>query len=196
MRSSLRLVIGVATLGLVAGCASPPQQDIDAAKAAVEAARQQGAQEYAPDALKAAEDAYADLEAELNAQSEKFTLFRSYKVATAKATATKQAADEAQTAAQTGKELAKQEAAGALQQARTTLQETAAMLETAPRGKGSAADLAMLKADLEGAGATLAEVDGLMAAERYGEAKAKVDAAMTAITGVKSQIEAAQAKVK
>ena len=196
MRTGISVVATLAMLMLAAGCAAPPQENIDAAKAAVEAARQKAAQEYAPDALKAAEDAYSDLEAELAAQSTKFAPLRSYKAATEKAAATTAAAEQAATAAETGREQAKSDATGALEGARTMLQETMTMLDTAPRGKGSAMDLAALKTDLESASATLTEADGLMASEQYHQAKAKIDAAGTAIQGVRSQIEAAQQKVK
>jgi hypothetical protein len=188
-------LIGLTAVGLAAGCAEPPQESIDAAKAALDGARKQ-AKEYAPEALKTAEDAYADLEAELAAQSKKFAAFRSYDAATAKAAAARQAADGAKTAAQAAEQAAMQAAASAIEAARTTLGETMAMLESAPRGKGSAADLAALKTDLETAGAMLAEGESMMASKRYKEGQAKADAAMTAITGVKTQVEAAMAKVQ
>jgi hypothetical protein len=193
MRSPLWFSIGLTAFGLAA-CSSPPEAGVEAAKAALDAARPQ-AQEYAAAELKAAEDAYADLEAELNAQSKKFTLFRSYDAATAKATAAQQAADNAKAAAQAGEQAAMQAAASAVQGAQTALAQTMAMLESAPRGKGSAADLAALKTDLESAGAMLAESEAMMSAKRYKEVQAKADAAMNAINGVKTQVEAAMAKV-
>jgi hypothetical protein len=194
MRSAL--AIGLAALFVVAGCGQPPQQEVDATKAALDAARAQAAPEYAPDAMKAADDAYADLQAEMDAQAGKFPLFRSYKVATEKAAAAKQAADQAQAAAQQAKDLAKQQATSTIEESKMLLQETGGMLEKAPRGKGSAMDLAALKTDLDGAGASLAEADTLLSTEKYREALAKAEAAKTAISAVKTQIEAAQAKVR
>jgi hypothetical protein len=190
------LTVGFVALVLTAGCGQPPQQDVDAAKAALDAARTASAQEYAPAQMKAAEDAYADLQAEMNAQAGKFALFRSYKVAQEKAAAANQAIEQAQAAAQQGKEMAKQQAATAIQDGRTALQEAAALLEKAPRGKGSAADLAALKADLDGAGTSLTEADSMMTGETYREAQAKAAAAKTAIAGVKSQIDEAMVKVQ
>ena len=195
MRTPLSLWIGLAAVALVAGCSEPPQESINAAKAAVEAARPQ-AQEYAAAELKAAEDALADLDAELAAQSKKFVALRSYDAATAKAAAAQQAADAAKSAAQAGEQAAMQAASSAVQAAQAALAETMTMLESAPRGTGSAADLAALKTDLESAGASLTEAEGLRASKRYKEVQAKAEAAMTAITGVKTQIEAAMAKVK
>ncbi len=196
MRSRFSVILGLAVLTLAAGCAAPPQEAVDSAKAALEAARAQAAQEYAPDALKAAEDAVADLEAEIAAQSTKFAPLRSYKVAAEKAAAAQTAGEQAQTAATAGKEQARADAMGGLEGARVMLQETMTMLDSAPRGKGSAMDLAALKTDLEGAGAALAEAEGLIGAEQYRQAKAKVDAAQASIMGVRSQIEAAMQKAK
>src|SRR5262245_10086812 len=146
MRNALAL--GLAVLIVTTGCGSPPQADVDAAKSAIDAARQQGAPEYAPEAMKAAEDADAAMQAELDAQQGKFPLFRSYKDAGEKAAAAKQAGEQAQASAQQGKEMAKQQATAAIQEGQTMLTDTQAMLAKAPRGKGSAADLAALKTDL------------------------------------------------
>jgi len=49
----------------VTGCAAPPAADVDAAKAAVNSAATGGADKYASDSLKAAQDAQAALDAEL-----------------------------------------------------------------------------------------------------------------------------------
>ena len=193
MRSALAL--GLAVLVITTGCGQPPQADVEASKAALDAARQAGAPEYAPEAMKAAEDADAAMQAELDAQAGKFPLFRSYKDAGDKAVAAKQAAEQAQASAQQGKELAKQQATAAIQEGQTMLTDTSAMLQKAPHGKGSAMDLAALKTDLETAGASLTEAQSLLTAESYKEALAKAEAAKAAIAGVKSQIEAAQAKV-
>lgn len=191
----MRSVLAIAVLLVLTGCGQPPQQEVDATKTALDAARQQGAQDYAPDAMKAAEDAYADVQAEMDAQAAKFPLMRSYKVANEKAAAAKQAAEQAQTSAQSGKEMAKQQATTAIQEGQASLAETTAMLEKAPRGKGSAMDLAAMKTDLEGAGTSLAEADTLLTAEQYKDALAKAEAAKSAISTVRAQVEAAQVKV-
>ncbi|MFN8176802.1 MAG: hypothetical protein U0167_02690 [bacterium] len=190
------LAVGLVAVILTAGCGQPPQQDVDATKAALEAARTKGAQEYAPEAMKAAEDSYADLQAEMDAQAGKFPLFRSYKAATEKAVAAKAAVDRAQASAQQAMDLAKTQSTTAIQEGKALLTDTMAMLEKAPKGKGSATDLAALKTDLDGAGMSLAQADTLLTTEKYKDALTKAEAAKTAITSVKTQIEEAMAKVK
>jgi len=97
----------------VAGCASPPSADIDAARAAVEKATAAQASQYAPDSLKAAEDALAALDAELKAQEAKW--FASYDKAATLATAAKTAGEKAAADAVAGKE--KADAAAAAERA-------------------------------------------------------------------------------
>src|SRR6185436_5731793 len=60
----------------VTGCASPPNADVDAAKAAVDRAATDRAGQYAPESLKSAQDARAALDAELKAQEGRW--FKSY----------------------------------------------------------------------------------------------------------------------
>jgi TonB family protein len=80
----------------VTGCGSPPQADVDAAKAALDTAATDRAGQYAAESLKAAQDAQAALDAELKVQEGKW--FKSYDktkelAAAAKAAGEKAAAD-------------------------------------------------------------------------------------------------------
>ncbi len=84
---STALAFGLAIV--VAACGSPPRAELDAAKASVDKAESSGAGQYAPQSLKAAEEARAALDAELKAQDAK--TFKSYDKA-------KQLASEAQAA--------------------------------------------------------------------------------------------------
>jgi TonB family protein len=80
----------------VAGCASPPNADVESAKAAVDKAAAASGGKYAPDSLKVAQDAQAALDVELKAQEGKW--IKSYDrtkelAAAAKAASEKAAAD-------------------------------------------------------------------------------------------------------
>ena len=105
MRVTLRfpaLILGLAIA--VAGCASPPSAEVDAAKAAVDKAATDQAGQYAAESLKAAEDARAALDVELNAQESKW--IKSYDRTRALAAAAKAAGDKAASDAIAGKEKA------------------------------------------------------------------------------------------
>jgi len=105
MRVIIRL--GAIALGLaitVTGCASPPNADVEAAKAAIDRAATDRADQYAAESLKAAQDARAALDAELTAQEGKW--FKSYDKTKELAVAAKAAGDKAEADAVAGKEKA------------------------------------------------------------------------------------------
>ena len=95
----------------VTGCASPPSADVDAAKAAVDKAAADRADQYAAESLKTAQDARAALDAELKAQEGKWV--KSYDRAKELAVAAKAAGDKAAADAVAGKEKAEAVAAKA-----------------------------------------------------------------------------------
>jgi len=122
MRATLRfLAIALAVAVTAAGCAAPPSADIDAAKAAVDKAVTGGAGQYAADALNAAEEARAALDAELKAQDGNW--FKSYDKARELAAAAKAAGDKAAADAVAAKE--KADAAAAKERADAEAREKA-----------------------------------------------------------------------
>ncbi len=96
------IALGLAII--VTGCASPPNADVDAAKAALDRADTDRAGQYAAESLKAAQDARAALDAELKAQEGKW--FKSYDKTKELAIAAKAAGDTAASDAAAGKEKA------------------------------------------------------------------------------------------
>jgi len=191
MRKMMVVLPLVLVLVMLVGCQKPPQADIDTAKAALDGARAAEATDYAPDSLKAAEDSQAQLDAELKAQEQKFALFRSYKKATEIAQATKAAGEKAAEDAKAKKEQVKGEAQTLITEAKAALDEAKALLEKAPKGKGTQADLEMLKADLMGVESAINESQNSFNAEKYLDAKSKAEAAKTQAGTVKTSIEAA-----
>ena len=103
------IALGLAII--VVGCAGPPSADVDAAKAAVDKATTARADQFAPQSLKAAQDARAALDAELKAQDEKW--LKSYDRTRELAATAKAAGDKAAAEAAAGKEKADAAAARA-----------------------------------------------------------------------------------
>jgi protein TonB len=105
MRTTVRfLAVALALAVTAAGCGAPPTADIDAAKAAVDKAVADGGGQYAADAVKAAQDAWAALDAELKAQDAKW--FKSFDKAKELAAAAKAAGEKAAADAVAAKEQA------------------------------------------------------------------------------------------
>ena len=105
----MRVIVGFRAIALglafmVTGCAAPPTAEVDAAKAAVDKAVADHADQYAAETLKAAQEARAALDAELTAQEGKW--FKSYDRAKQLATAAKEAGDKAAADAVAAKEKA------------------------------------------------------------------------------------------
>jgi protein TonB len=100
-------IVRAVALGLaitVTGCASPPNADVDAAKASIDKAATGSAGQYAAGSLKAAQEAQAALDAELKAQEGKW--FKSYDRTRELAAAARAAGDKAAAEAIEGKEKA------------------------------------------------------------------------------------------
>lgn len=191
--SRSRALFALVAVASVAACAKPPQEAIAAAEQAQASAQVAGAEEYAPEAWFAVSEAKAALDAELAAQGEKMSLTRSYKHAEELAAAYQAAAQQAATAAATAMEQAKNEATTLISESRLALDEATTVLASAPRGKGAAADLAAMKADLEAAGMTLTEAETALSAGSYLEARTKATSAREVIERVKTAVAEAQA---
>jgi hypothetical protein len=186
-------VIAAAAL-VVTGCAQAPTADIDSARQALDSAKSAQAADYAPDAWNAAQDAQNKLDAELQAQQNKMSLFRSYGKAKALAADLKSDAEQAVQAAQAGKEKAKNEASDLMAQARVEYAKAQKELASAPHGKGTEADLASLKADSTSIGTTLDEMQKAFDAGDYLTAKTKAQSAISASQGIESQVEGAKSQ--
>jgi TonB family protein len=106
---TMRVTIGLGAIALcvaitVTGCASPPNADVESARASLDAAVSDHADQYAAESLKAAQDAFAALEAELKTQEGQW--FKSYGKAKELAVAAKAAGDKAAADAIAGKQAA------------------------------------------------------------------------------------------
>ena len=188
----LLVVLGLAVT--VVGCGTPPTADIDAAKTAITSAGTAGAADYAPTSLKAAEDAQAALDAEMKAQDGKW--FKSYDKAKELAAAAKAAGDKAAADAAAGKEKAKADATQGIDDAKAALKEAEELLAKAPKGKGSAADIAAMKTDLTTAATTITEAETALNDGKFLDAKTKAESAKNAAMTVKTAVEEAKAAKK
>jgi len=191
MNGKIRIAfLSIAGLALSA-CADPPEPEITAARSAIATAEAADASEYAPESLAAATAAQRSLETELTTQEEKFAMFRDYEESARLAAEAEAAAAKATADAEEGKQQVRSEAEALLAQARSIIDEASTMLQTAPRGKGSEVDLAVMQADIAGASAVLAEVEQSLMAGRYLEAKSRAESALATAQSVKDQVQAA-----
>lgn len=190
----IRNLIPIVAVMLVAGCAKPPAQQIDQAKVSMESARTARAADYAPAAWVEATGLESQLADELKIQEEKPSFFRSYAKTSQLAESLKGAADKATQEAAAGMETAKRDAEALMIKAREARDRADKALASAPRGKGTEADLASLRSDNSATDATLDEMQKAFDAGDYLAAKAKAEAVIQACDGVLHEIEAARSR--
>ncbi|KAB2957815.1 MAG: hypothetical protein F9K18_12595 [Thermoanaerobaculia bacterium] len=202
MRNKKLAVLGVAalTLTLATGCAKPPQQEIDGLKAGLTAAEQSEAAKYAPDAWNAAQQAQNEVNAEIEAQNNKFALFRSYTKTKELIAAANQKAEEARAAAVAGKEAASNAANEALAAAKASLdQATALMTELAAcrrQPKDFKKDMEMMKGTFDGLAAGVAGIESAIASEDFFGAKSQADSLKASADALVADMQGAKEKIK
>ena len=160
----LKHVIGLITslllLFMLAGCADVPQQDIDDANAALNAAKQAEADKYVPDQYNAAKKSLDNAMAMV--EEEKGSMFSNYDEAIQALQAAKQAANSAAEAVPAKKEEIKGEVENLLAQIPEVVKQTKTAWKKAPRGKGTREPLQMIKQDIENTEASVSEVNAAL----------------------------------
>jgi hypothetical protein len=173
---------------MLMACAEKPIQGTDSALQALQAAKQAGAEKYAPESLRVAEDEYQKAQEEIAAQDDTFVMTRNYDAANAILVKVVADAEKAKTEAIASRQLVKTEAEGAVVLAKTSLEEAKNQLAQAPTGKGTQADLQALRGDLQAAETTFAEIDAIMAMEDYIGVKAKAESVQALAARVNEQV--------
>jgi hypothetical protein len=190
-----RVSIGLFVLALLAiiGCSSAPQTEMKNAETAMQAATAAEAEQYAPEAYRAAVDTLNAAQAAKTEQDSKFSLLRGYGKSKAMFVAAQALADTARVQAETEKARVKAEVEGQLvstQQAMTTV---SAALDKAPRGKGTKADIAMLKNDLATVKTVYDEANSDFTNGKYLAAQAKLQTVNTQLQSLSDQLQKATA---
>jgi len=194
------LGVGLMTMTLATGCAKPPQQEIDGLSAALAAAEESEAPQYAADSWSKAQEANNAVAAEVEAQNNKFALFRSYTKAKELIAAANQASATAQAEAVTGKEAARNDANSALiavqdslGQAEGLLADLAACRRTP---KDFKKDLEGMRGMYEGYVAQVAGIEDALAAEDFLGAKSQAESLQASVDGLVADLQSGKEKIK
>jgi hypothetical protein len=194
MKGIKKHVVLVLAIAVVLAACKQPTEQINNVKAAIEGVMKAGADKYAVDEYKKLD---GDLKAALDevaAQDKKF--FK--KFGPAKEMLAKLLTDaEALKAALPAKiEAAKNLAIQIQGESRKGLDAAKALLDKAPKGKGTAKDLEALKGDLAGAETAFADIQKALDAQDYIAAQDKAKSVKDAAAKVAEQVQAAIDKVK
>jgi len=188
------LVLGMVFAFVLAGCAKLPQQEINDAQLAVDKVVKAGADIYTPDDAKVIKDEMAAAIDEANKKKGK--LFQSMKDVKAKLTKVKTDAEALVSTVAAKKEEAKNNALTVQIEATTALTEAKALVEKAPKGKGSMADIEAFKADLATLDTTMTEVQQGIDTEDFLGAAEKANAVKEKAMSISEQINLAIEKVR
>ena len=189
-KRSIILIILAAAL-VLAGCGKPPKAEIDAAKAAFEAAVAAQAEVFAPEAFARAKTSMAELDAEVAAQGRK--VLKGYDKVKSLAAAARKNADDARAAAETRKTELKNELprtiASLLDGVRTAEGKLAAALAI----RGVSLDAAGLRTDIESARRVLTQARSDLDAGRLADASTKTNQARDLLARINKTIDDARA---
>jgi hypothetical protein len=176
-----RAFIVLAILLSLASCASPPQAEIDAARKALTAAAQDAdVITYAPDALRAAQEKMAAVDAEIAAQAKRSALSRNYADVKSLAGEATELARKAGVEAVADKQQTAQEAAALVDEVTAAIPALESRLWAAKRvPRIKLAVITPLLALPAQARAAAADAQKDIAAEAYATAKAKLMAVKT-----------------
>ena len=173
-----KVLFGFATILMVAflaGCGKVPQVEIDAAKAAIEAAKAAEADVYIPVELAAVQDSMNAVLANVEAQKSK--LFKKFGPAKEKLAAVVAMANQAAANAAVKKEEVRKESEKLLNDIKAVTEENGKLILKAPRGKEGAAVIEQIKADMAAIDATVAEAQDFFNKGAFMNALNKIKAA-------------------
>ena len=196
--SKVLLASGLLVVGLVlAGCAKPPEMEMNAAKTALDDARNSvQADKWAPTEYQKAKSSYDAASAAVEEQNQKFALTRNYDKAKQDFEQAKTDAESAKQAAVANKEAAKNEANTKLQEASAAIDAAREALKAAPMTKDTRADIQLFTSDLDGLDQSLGEVRSMISSEDYMGASSKADAITQQANDMATKLTEAAQKVK
>ena len=192
-----KVLMGLAVISMVAvlsSCGKKPQAEIDAANAAIEAAKTAEAAVYVPAEFAAVQDSLNAVNADITAKESK--LFKNFKGETAKLASVITLANKAAANAATKKEEVKAEAANLMTGIKTVIEENVKLIPKLPRGKEGAAVIEQIKADVATVDAAVVEAQGLFDKGSYMDALNKVKAAKEKADGLNAEVKEVLTKAR
>ncbi len=193
----IKLLSGIAIVGMAlvfSSCQKYPQAEVDAANAAVEAAKSAQANLYVSGEFNALQDSLMTVLASV--EKEKSKLFKNYKDEVAKLTATSEMAKTVAANAVAKKEQMKQECTATLEEVGTLLTANKEMLAKAPKGKEGKAAMEAISADLTNIESQVAEVNNKLASDDVINALNQAKSMKEKATSINTELTDVMSKVK
>jgi hypothetical protein len=187
------LLVSMVAATLLSACASQPTEELNAAKSAIDAVVSEGAEKYTPEQMQSINRKMEEALAEVKTQ-DSYT-FSNYSLAKFTLAQVKEDADALKGKLAQRKEELKVAASAALTEAQAALVEAKSLLDVAPQGKGSLADIEAMKSDVVGLQTELETVAPQIEAGEYIVATEKAHAVATQALTISNDVKAAQEKL-
>ena len=182
---------------LVAGCASRPDEELNAAKAAIAEARNTAqADVWAPEEYGAAQSALDTAEREIAAQDETSAMSRNYDKARESLARVTAEAAKARRAAEANRTAVRQGAHDKLRDAELAIDRARDAVIGAPQTKDTQADITLFSADLDNLTDALVEVEDLLARKDYEGATTRAEAIIRSAENIATRMEEARARLE
>lgn len=193
MKKKLMLVVTALSIAvLFSSCGKAPQAEIDAANAAIEAAKAVGADVYVAEDFAALQDSMNAVNENVEAQNAK--LFKNFSKVTEQLVVVNQMAVETQAKAETRKAEVKLEIEALQAEVSSILLENNDLVAKAPKGKEGAAALEAIKSDISLIETSVGEVATLVANDNLIPALDKVKAAKEKAVAINTELNEVIAK--
>jgi hypothetical protein len=191
--STLMLVLLAGVLA--SGCAQPPAARVDTAKQQLEAIAADG-QAYAPQQYKAAQDAAAQLDAELTAQRGRLAPFRSYTKAAELVQGLESATGDTRSAIDGAKARLRTETTALVTGAKNAAADARKAMADIPHRGVPETEVKSWESDLNGVDASLSKVATELGSDQLADAHTAAQAASKTATEVKNQVDELQARLR
>lgn len=188
----LTLIAALSVAVLLSSCGKVPQAEIDAANAAIEAAKTAGADVYVTDDFTALQDSMNAVTQSVEAQNGK--MFKNYSKVTEQLAVVNQLAAEVTTKTEARKEEVKLEIAALQTEVANLLVQNNELVAQAPKGKEGAAALEAIKGDIGVVEASIADVTSQVAADQLLPALDKAKAAKEKAVALNAELTEVIAK--
>jgi len=192
-----RILMGLAAVAMVAvlsSCGKTPQAEIDAANAAIEAAKTAEAAVYLPAEFAAVQDSLNAVMTEIAAQESK--LFKKFGPAKAKLASVVTLANQVAANTATKKEEVKGEVANLMTSIKAVIEENGKLIPKLPKGKEGAAVIEQIKADVATVDAAVVEAQGLFDKGAFMDALNKVNAANEKAVALNTEVKEVLTKAR
>lgn len=179
---------------VLSSCGKVPQAQIDATKAAIEAAKAAEVNVYLPDEFAKVQDAMNTVLADVETQKSK--LFKKFGDVKVKLDEVTNMANQAVAGVAAKKEEVKNQTQTLLNDIKAVAEENTKLVPKLPRGKEGAQVIEQIKTDLTGVESAVAEAQGLFDKGSFMDAMNKVKAAKAKADALNSEIKEALRKAR